>query len=439
MILLLAGHGASAALIMGRNLVLARIIGLEDYGVAMAIAMMLGIVELATSLGLPQQIISRPNGAKPKVQAALHGAQLIRGLTGALVLLAIAKPIASLLNSTELGWMLGLAALSPLCLGALHLDVYRAQRHRRHLPHIVMLVAPPAVALSLLFPLSNWLQSSELMLALIGIQTATTVGLSHILAQRRYHATWPAHELRGLLKFGLPIAGNGVMLCMVLHLEKLIAGHVLGVGALALVALGAGLTLTPALMAARSFQAYHLPRIRRSRGEPAEMSFVLERGYFAGAALGILLVTIAPLILPLVGASFAPVLSLLPYFAALAALRLPKSALATVSLAAGRTGIPLLANAPRLLVAPLLWWVLSQGGDLVFMLKIAFMAEAAGLLVGLYASRQLVDLQRLDLVVFGTVCLLLLANQSATAMIFLGIAILHSYLSHTAQNLRRLA
>lgn len=427
-VLLLTGHGTSAMLSMARNLLLARLIGLEDYGLAMAVATTLATVELVTHLGLPQQMVSRRDGALPRVQAALHGAQMARGAVGALTMLALAWPMSALLAAPDLIWLLSVSALSPLCLGLSHLDAYRAQRHRRHLPAILLLVVPSAVSVVMLWPLSHWMSGPALLLGLIAAHSLATTALSHVLTTRRYTLAWPKHEAARILRYGLPLAGNGVLLCAVLHLEKLIAGQVLGMSALALVAMGAGLTMTPALTAARSFQSYHLPRLRRSGAHPEATRVILEFGCLAGALLALALSAAAPWVARLAGPDFDGVTHLLPVFVVLAALRLPKSALATIALASGRTHIPLLANAPRLLAAPLLWWVLSHGGDLRMMLLCAVAAEAFGLLTGLYACRKTIVAPRLELFAFALICALLLAGQGATAGLVLMLGTLQAAL-----------
>lgn len=438
-LLLFAGQGSAALLVMLRNLCLARLIGLESYGTAMAIAMALAIVELITNLGIPQQIVSQPNGAHRQMQAALHGAQILRGCVGGLILLAAAQPLAVFLNAPDLAWMIAVSALSPLCLGLSHLDVYRAQRHRRHGPQVALLVIPSAVSVTALWPLSFWITGPELMLTLIAIQTLATTALSHMLAMRRYTIAWSSKQALTLLKYGIPLAGNGVLLCAVLHLEKLVAGHVLGLSALAVIAMGAALTMTPALTATRGFQAYHLPVLRRRQADTQTATMVLERGCLAGAGLAIALAALAPLVLSFTGPSFAPVQDLLPLFIALAALRLPKSALATIALSTGRTHIPMLANAPRLMATPILWWALLHSGDLNVMLLVALTAETVGLLTGLFASRRALQMPRLELFVFALVCALIFAGQIATAALLLGAAIVQTTLGRYAQHRRALA
>lgn len=420
---------------MARNLCLARIIGVDAYGSAMAIVMALAIVELVTHLGIPQQIVSRPDGARRHVQACLHGAQIIRGCVGGAAVLAIAYPLADFLGTPGLGWMLATSALGPVCLGLSHLDPFRAQRRHFHGPQVLLLIGPSALSLLALWPASLRTQGAELMLVLIGVQILSSTALSHFLARRPYRIKFERFQTLSLLKYGIPLAGNGVLLCAVLHAEKLIAGHIIGISALAFLAMGAALTMTPSLTIARSFQAYHLPFLRRSTQTPESAYLIMVRGCMTGAALAIVLAICTPFALEFLGTSFAQITQLLPVFIALACLRLPKSALATIALATGRTHIPMLANTPRLIALPVVWYTTQSGGGLIDMLGIALIAETLGLLAGLVASRRELDAPKIEIFAFVLVCTLIFAGQVLAAGAVLAMAIARVGLSRFNPNL----
>lgn len=396
-----------------RNLALARLLGLEDYGLAITLSILLAAVEMTTSLGLPQLCVSHRRGGQHPFQAALHGVQILRGLFGAALLLAMSVPLAKALHMPEQLGLLQTMALVPLLLGFCHLDAFRAQRLQRHRPQMLLLVGPSAVVLLALWPLSRIIAGPQVMGWLLALHAIMTLTASHALATRRYRVRIDRSVILLALRYGLPVAANGVLMFAVLHLEKLIAGQALGLGALALVAMGATLTMTPALILARSFQAFYLPLLRAGASPADARARALSLGCFIGAGCAIGTALLCPLVLPLLGPTFAPLGPLLALFAVIAALRLPKSALATIALADGRTALPALANLPRLLIAPIIWWSLASGGGLLAMLGLALAAETCGLLLGLFLLRAAPKV--LPLAVLATCCTLVMAGYAGVA------------------------
>lgn len=381
---LLSGHALTALAALVRNLVLARLLGPQDYGLAITLVVLVAAAEMTTTLGLPQLIVSHAKGGTRAFQATLHGLQIMRGILGAVMILLVAQPLAMALDAPGAADTLRTAALVPLILSATHLDMARAQRHRKHRPQVLVLAVPAVLSLLVLLAIVNWKTGPEVMIYLLVFQATATMIISHLVARRAYR-----FQIEGLytsiaFKYGLPLAANGVLLFMVLHAEKLISGSVLGLSDMGLLAMGGTLTMTPALILARSFQAYHLPRLRKG----GVASQVLAQGVILGVALAVTLSLIAPLVLPIVGVRFEAILPLLPALSCLAALRVPKSALATLALAEGRTYLPILANIPRLLAAPIVWVALSRGGSIETLITIAISAEFLGLCLGAWARRE---------------------------------------------------
>ncbi|RLJ41427.1 O-antigen/teichoic acid export membrane protein [Litoreibacter meonggei] len=378
---LLSGHGLAALSTLARNLVLARILGPQDYGVAVALVVVIAAAELTTTLGLPQQIVSHKHGAGRQFQATLHTVQIARGLLGAGIILLTATPLANVLGAPDAAPILRTAALVPTILGFIHLDPFRAQRHRRHLPQILVLAVPPMVCVLAIWPMSGWQDGPSLMLDLLLVQAFMSVAISHLIAVRPYRLKFHMSQIQQVLRYGLPLAANGILMFAVLHAEKLIAGAGLGLVEMGVLAMGFTLTLTPALIMARSFQAFYLPKLRNEREQVLGLAMML------GASLSVVLTTLVPLCLPVLGAGFGGLAELIPILSCLAALRLPKSALATVALAEGCTNLPAVANLPRVLGTPLVWLALGWGGDVKTLLVIATTAEVAGVGLGILISR----------------------------------------------------
>ena len=407
-ITLLSGHGLASLSTLARNLLIARLLGPQDYGLAVALVLLAAAAEMGTTLGLPQLIVSHKQGASRKFQGVLHSIQIARGLLGSVMVLFCAAPLANLLGAPEVASLLRWAAIVPLVLGFTHLDPYRAQRHRKHLPHSLVLAIPATLSVAAIWPVSAWQTGPQIMLSLLLVQACASVAVSHLLSRRRYRVCLQSSEVRQVLRYGLPLMGNGILLFAVLHGEKLVAGAGLGLAEMGLLAMGFALTLTPALILARSFQAYYLPKLRQDHSPVLGLSALMGGSYLIAVA------SLAPLLVPFLGAGFAGLTSVIPLLACLAALRLPKSALATAALASGRTHLPAIANLPRLLALPIIWLSFGWGGGIETLIRVAILSEITGVGIGILLARTTPFPTR-DILVASVIAGLVLSDQLSLA------------------------
>ncbi|NJM81628.1 MAG: oligosaccharide flippase family protein [Tabrizicola sp.] len=91
-LLILSGQAFTSILLLLRNLIVARLISVEDYGIAATFAISMSIVEMMTTIGLHQLIIQDKDGEDPRLQSVLQGFHLFRSLFSGLILFLLAIP-----------------------------------------------------------------------------------------------------------------------------------------------------------------------------------------------------------------------------------------------------------------------------------------------------------------------------------------------------------
>ena len=144
--MLVSGNAFGSALLLARNLIVARLISPEDYGIASTFAISMSIVEMLSNFGLNQMIVVDKDGDDPRVQSGLQGFQVLRGLTSSLLLWAISGAYARFLGIADLAWAYQVIAFIPLVNGLQHFDVHRLKRHLKFTPSILSLSVPPLVS-----------------------------------------------------------------------------------------------------------------------------------------------------------------------------------------------------------------------------------------------------------------------------------------------------
>jgi O-antigen/teichoic acid export membrane protein len=379
-LLILSGNAATSLLLLARNLLVARLIPVSDYGVAATFAIAMAVVEMASSLGLQQQIVQAKDGDDPKFQAALQGFQVLRGVLAGIVLFALAGPLATFMGVGEVAWAYQILAVVPVLNALQHFDIHRLNRDMVFGPVVLTGAVPALVSLIVVWPLATALGDYRVMLWAIVVQAVLMTVFSHITAQRAYLLVWDAKVMRESLAFGWPLLINGILLFAVFQGDKVIVGRAMGMETLAIFAMGFTLTLTPTLVMAKSAQNFFLPQLRH--GNPQAAQRCLQVALLNGVVLVVAVWALGGVLVDLVlGPKFAGLEPLLIGFALVQAVRVAKSGPAVVALASGDTRNAMWGNVVRVISLVPVAWVVSSGGGLHWVIALALLAELLGLVV----------------------------------------------------------
>lgn len=415
-LLILSGNAATSLLLLARNLTVAWLIPVADYGVAATFAVAMAVVEMMSALGLQQQIIQAKQGDEPRFQAALQGFQVLRGIAAGAVLFLLAAPMAAFLGIPEAAWAYQVLAVVPVLNAAQHFDVHRLNRQMVFGPLILSKAAPAILSLVALWPLARWFGDWQVMLWAILVQAATGVVASHLVARRPYRLLFDRTIMAQSFRFGWPLLVNGVLMFFVFQGDKLIVGRELGTEALAIFAMGMTLTLTPTLVIAGSIGNFFLPQLVAARGDDPRFHHLAMVVIEAILAVGLLFVSAVvlaggPVVFALLGEKYASLVPLLVPLAVMQAVRMAKAGPAIVALALGHTGNAMVANLVRMLAIPAGWYVAATSGDLGLIIWVIILGEIAsqGTALVLVARRSALSWTDLSLPHLGLACPLLMA------------------------------
>lgn len=383
-LLILSGNATASLLLLARNLIIARLIPVADYGIAATFAIAMAVVEMMSALGLQQQIVQSKNGDDPRFQAALQGFQVLRGLIAATALFATAGPIAHFMEIPEVTWAFRMMALVPIFNALQHFDIHRLNRQMRFWPVIMTGVVPALISVLAVWPLSLWFGDYRVMLWAILVQTGLMMVVSHLVAERPYKLVFDTAIMGQSLKFGWPILINGILLFVVFNGDKILIGRELGMENLAIFAMGVTLTLTPTLVMAKSAQNFFLPQLSKI-GDSSQTDFVklaaitVETTLLMGMVIVLAVALIGQqVVYLLLGEKYADLLPLLIWLALQQGVRVMKAGPAIVAMAVGQTDNAMLANIVRMLTLPLVWWIAATSGDLRQVIWVAIAGEVAG-------------------------------------------------------------
>ena len=381
-LLILSGNAAASLLLLARNLIVARMIPVADYGIAATFAVAMAVVEMASALGLQQQIVQSKQGDDPHFQAALQGFQVLRGLISGAVLFALAGPMARFMDIPQVIWAYQLLALVPVLNALVHFDIHRLNRQMVFWPMLLTGAVPALASVLALWPLALWFSDWRVMLYAIVVQAVLGAVVSHLVARRPYRLAFDAAIMAGSLRFGWPLLANAVLLFLVFNAEKLIVGRSLGMETLAMFAMGLTLTLTPTLVLAKSVTNFFLPPLSAAKTDAhfQNLAVVIFQIHILFAGIFTLaVVVLGPwLITGLLGTKYEPLVSILVWLAILQALRIFKGGPSTVALARGQTENAVVANVIRIVLLPIAWWAVSNTDDLMPLIFLGILGEFLG-------------------------------------------------------------
>lgn len=386
--LILSGNAAASLLLLARNLIVARLISVEDYGIAATFAVVMGMVEMASTFGLQQQIVQSKDGDAPRFQAALQGFQFLRGIVSSVILFLIADPIARFLDIPEVVWAYQVLAIVPFIRAFEHFDIHRLNRQMRFWPLLLTGGVPALFSLLIIWPLAAWLEDWRVMLWAILAQITIMTLTSHLVAERPYRLVFDRTIMSHSLRFGWPILVNSVLMFFVFQGDKLIVGHALGMEALAIFAMGMTLTLAPTLVVAKSAHNFFLPLLSTSVGT-SNFSEIADRTLqvVTSAALifmYIILLAGGPILHVILGEKYISLIPILIWFGIGQALRVVKAGPAIVALSLGYTTNAMIANILRVLILPLTWIVAEYSGSILNVLWMMIIGEIAGAVVAFH-------------------------------------------------------
>jgi O-antigen/teichoic acid export membrane protein len=373
-----------------RNLLLARLLGAEQMGWAITLALTLRLFEMLGDFGWDRLLVQARGEDLAALRRTIHGLQLMKA-AGQTILYLLSLPLLTWIFPNLSITALGLIALSLLVRGATNYDYRERQRDHAFGPALVVEGGSNLIALIAVAPVA-WLTRDHAALAwAMLIQAFCHVLLSHAVAQHRYSVGYHRRAAVRCVRYGIPIALNGLLMFAAIQGDRFVIALNFTAADFAAFAIAAQLALLPALVGARLILAFELPRFARwlTRPDYLETRYRshLHQVALVAAGLSVLLGVLSmPLIELLYGEEYIPDGALLWLLAAAAGLRLVRALPSTLLMAKEKTAILPGTNVPRLLALLLVWWLAVQGAELTLIVAVGVLGEAIGLAIALSAA-----------------------------------------------------
>ncbi|WP_311029150.1 oligosaccharide flippase family protein [Mesorhizobium koreense] len=388
-IILGASNVVAALLRLGRNILIARLISVEDFGIASTFAIVMSLMETIGNIALDRFLVQRLGGVSTTLQATTQSLQALRGAIGAILLFLIAGPLAAVFGVSDKVWAFQTLALIPLMRGLSHLDLFRFQREMLFWPSIKVDLLSTASSTVAAIPLAMLFHDFRVMLYAIVLQQALFTLMSHFVAERSYRWGWDGSTAREAIQFGWPLLLNSILLFLIFHGDRVLVGSLFGMKELGLFSAAFTVALTPTLVINNTLNTFFLPQLSKSQINTNEFHrlYVVtsQAALLSGVLLSVLFAFFGPaLIKTLYGAKYESAASLLFWLSMMQAIRIGRVGPAIVATAKADTKNPMIANVIRSLFFPIAWIFIQFGFGIITIITISIFGEIFGFFVSLY-------------------------------------------------------
>ena len=265
---LLVANVIEALVSLLRNIALAHLIAPKEFGLAISLSAVIGILEVLTDFGLPVYAVRKSiNLPDHVVMATVQSLVILRAAFLAAILFAIAPFIANLFGATHdrsAYFMLGLIVLIG---GFENFGVKAMTRDFRFGREATVVVLKHLSGLVVTVVMAYYLRSFACVLWGMAVLTIVGVLLSHALSPSRYRIGWDNAAAKDMASFGAPLLLNGLAVAFSLS-DRVLIGGVLNPSSLAFYNVAVGTAQSPRCIAVKFLTSAFLPAFVRTQITP---------------------------------------------------------------------------------------------------------------------------------------------------------------------------
>ena len=341
-----------------RYVILARILGPEELGLAAMLVLTAQFFESVSDTGADRFIVQNPEGDTPKMLGLVHMAMALRGVMIAGALVTTAGLVARLYTAPQIVPALQVLAFVPLIAGLTNLDMRRAQRTGDFRPESYVTVFGELAGVAASAAAAFIVRDHTAVLYGLIVRALVMVGASHIVSVRRYAWAYSRLEARQFFQFAGPLAINGLFLYFGSQGDRLLVASGLGAAALGQYSAILLLIFNPTSAITRFLQGMHLPQVAAARDDANALRRQGERLagqsllLAVGAAVGF--AAVGPLIAPILyGKLGVQPLLIFAGLGVVQAARLLRGWPTALALGLGRSSEVMINNMVRVIALPL--------------------------------------------------------------------------------------
>jgi lipopolysaccharide exporter len=256
---------------LARNMLLARIIAPDQFGLMAMVLAVLALFEAITEVGVAQAVIQNRRGATTEFLNVAWWFGIGRGVVVAVVALPLAAPIASFYDLPELTPLLMVAPLTVVFAGLMSPRIYALQREFRFGATIVTVQGAGLIGTLVTIGLGLWLRNVWALLIGTILEAFIRFALSFMVAPFRPSMHWEVESRRELLRFTRGMAGLSLLTFLIMQADTFVLGKTVTVENLGLYTMAITLAALPLAIFSKVVQPLVVPVLARLQEDTGAM------------------------------------------------------------------------------------------------------------------------------------------------------------------------
>ena len=273
----LGGYGGSQILRLISNLVLARLLFPEAFGLMALVNVFMQGLQMFSDIGIGPSIIQSKSGEHPEFLRAAWTIQVIRGFLLWLLTLLVAYPVALFFaagnpDAMQLATLLPVTGLTALLGGFTSTSVFTLNRKLAMARMTLLDLIPQLISLGVMIG-AAYLHRSVWALVWGGlVYSVVRLYLSHRWNEGpRDRFGWDAASRRELLRFGRWIFLSTIVSFLATHLDRILLGRMLTMSELGLYSIGMTFARVAINTASRLGSTILFPLLSRRQDDPVRL------------------------------------------------------------------------------------------------------------------------------------------------------------------------
>lgn len=273
--LLLIAHLLDVILPAFRSFALARLLPVDEFGLALVLVALFSFVETTSDVGLPQQALRIPE-SDAEARATLQTLNLARAFGLTLLVLAITPILVTLYHRADAWPAFACVAVSFTTFACFNLKIKQRSRHYAFGPEATTLVAAQIA----------WTVATLATGAVLENHNAASIGVlaytvayalvSNLAIGRPFSLGWKSDVAREAWAFSAPLLPNGLMRAFTGLADRLFVASMLGLEAIAIYGPLITLLMLPRGAVSRFLTSLAQPRFLGTR-TPEETAAIMRR------------------------------------------------------------------------------------------------------------------------------------------------------------------
>jgi O-antigen/teichoic acid export membrane protein len=252
-----------------RTVILSRLLVPGEFGIAVAITIVITTAELATDVGLDKFVLLKSAADARHALAAAQALQIFRGLLLFAAIAVLAVPAVRFFGIPQAVTSFEFAALVPLVRSFGHLGIQQIQRDYDYRPAALTVTASSVAGLAVAaLAAATVLPDHRVIILAFLVDAAVYAATSNILAHAPMRVIPDRETLRQALAYGVPLMLNGAALAVISQADRMVVGRFFGMDILGVYAVVLGLAVAPISLLLQTAGTLGMSMLARSRDTP---------------------------------------------------------------------------------------------------------------------------------------------------------------------------